>query len=67
MPGNSRTEDDGNWEISVSLQQKFIESNTLDILVEILQSDVDFHDIKQSSYPPTIPKQKKKEEGLETR
>ena len=67
VPGNSHTEDDADWEVQVSLQQKFIESNTLDILVEILESDVEFHDIRQGEYSPNIPKHKSQDQGLETR
>jgi len=40
--------------VSVSLQQKFIESNTLDILVEILESDVAFDEISKEAHSPKM-------------
>lgn len=41
MPSESASgQDEADWEVTISLQQKFIESNTLDILVEILETDV---------------------------
>jgi hypothetical protein len=40
--------------VTVSLQQKFIESNTLDILVEVLESDVAFDAISRDAHSPRL-------------
>jgi hypothetical protein len=36
---------DGDWEVSISLQQKFVEQNTLDVLVEVLETDTSLGEI----------------------
>jgi len=40
------------YEVSISLQQKFHEGNTLDLLVEVLQQDVAFEDIAKEAHKP---------------
>ena len=41
-------------EVTISLQQKFVERNTLDILVEVLQSDVDLEQINKGDHSPRM-------------
>lgn len=43
--GSSGSQEDADWEVTISLQQKFIEANTLDLLVEILETDVSLQDV----------------------
>lgn len=43
---------DSEYLVAVSLQQKFYERNTLDILVEILESDVALEDISRERHAP---------------
>jgi hypothetical protein len=38
--------------VSLSLQQKFVEQNTLDLLVEVLETDTTLQEIDQSAHPP---------------
>ena len=40
--------------MTVSLQQKFIESNTLDFLVEILENDVALNEISKEAHQPRM-------------
>lgn len=53
--------------MTVSLQQKFIESNTLDIAVEILEADVARDAINPQAYPPVAQSTQGQDKGLETR
>ena len=56
MPAGSNNSPDRDDDrvITVSLQQKFIESNTLDVMIEILESDVEFNDIRQNDHSPRM-------------
>jgi len=49
MEGHDREAD---REVTISLQQKFIEKNTLDIFVEVLDSDVALNEIKKDDHSP---------------
>lgn len=43
------------WEVTISLQQKFLETNTLDLVVEILETDILFYDIDVNKFPARRP------------
>lgn len=49
---SDRAVSESDREVTVSLQQKFIESNTLDFVVEVLEYDVDFHAIDKDAHSP---------------
>ena len=52
MP-SSTSGQDSDWEVTLSLQQKFSEQNTLDLLLEVLETDTQIQDINQASYSPS--------------
>ena len=56
-------------EVTVSLQQKFIESNTLDFVVEILEYDIDYNAIDKQAHSPRKSSSSNSESniGLESR
>jgi hypothetical protein len=47
-----RSEGESDREVTISLQQKFIESNTLDFVVEVLEYDVDYNAIDKQAHSP---------------
>jgi len=49
---SDRAEAESDREVTVSLQQKFIESNTLDFVVEILEYDIDYNAIDKEAHSP---------------
>ena len=57
--------DDADWEVSVSLQQKFIERNTLDMVIEVLAFNMEYNEIDTSRYPARPPTRSK--QGLDAR
>jgi len=48
--GSPSGQDEPDWEVYVSLQQKFVESNTLDILVEILATDIQLSEARPEAF-----------------
>jgi len=60
------SDEDADWEVTISLQQKFAESNTLDLVVEILETDVALEDVRQDAHPARASATHTKM-GLETR
>ena len=47
----SSSDNDPDWEVTVSLQQKFYERNTLDVVLEVLATDIAQSEIDTSKYP----------------